>query len=218
MNRIDFGQLRAEMVASQIERRGVRDRALLDAMRAVPRERFVPEALRELACGDRALPIAEDQTISQPYIVALMIEALALEAGARVLEVGTGSGYSAAVLARLAAQVYTVERIEPLARAAAALHAELGLANVHGRLADGTLGWPEHAPYDAIVVSAAGPAVPESLKEQLRIGGRLVMPVGPARGFQKLVLVTRLALDRYRTDALADVSFVPLLGAEGFAP
>ncbi len=207
---------RSRMVDSQIADRGVRDRRVLDAMRAVPRERFVPEALRSRAWDDRALPIAEEQTISQPYIVALMCEALALEGGEKVLEIGTGSGYAAAVLARLAGEVYSVERIDRLAVAAARLLARLGCANVHVRHADGTLGWPDQAPYDAIAVTAGGPAVPESLKRQLKVGGRLVIPVGVDRSRQRLLRVVRESALRWTTATLAEVAFVPLLGQEGW--
>ena len=218
MDSTALARLRAAMVDSQIARRGVRSRRVLQAMRAVPRELFVPEHLRHRAYEDQALPIADEQAISQPYIVALMIDALALSGGEKVLEVGTGSGYAAAVLARIAGVVYTVERIARLARSAAAVHASLGCANVHALHADGTLGWPEHAPYDAIVVTAGGPMVPGSLKTQLRVGGRLVIPVGPDRGVQKLLRLTRVSECRYKTDAMADVCFVPLLGEEGWAP
>ena len=178
MSKIDFAALRDGMVDRQVAGRGVRSHLVLDAMRAVPRESFLPETQREFAYEDAPLPIAENQTISQPYIVALMTEALALKGGEEVLEIGTGSGYAAAVLSRIARNVYTVERIGQLAEKAAAVLAQLGYANVHVLHADGTRGWPEHGPYDAIVVAAGGPEVPESLKAQLKIGGRLVIPVG----------------------------------------
>lgn len=213
-----FAERRAEMVDHQIVRRGVRSALVLDAMRSVPREHFVPEPLRSLAYEDHALPIADDQTISQPYIVALMIEALALRGGEKVLEIGTGSGYSAAVLARIAGEVWSVERIERLAHDAAQVLAGLGCTNVHVRHADGTLGWPEQAPFDAIVVTAGGPTVPDSLKRQLRIGGRLVMPVAANRAFQELLCMTRVSDDRFETESIADVCFVPLLGKEGWTP
>jgi protein-L-isoaspartate(D-aspartate) O-methyltransferase len=187
-------------------------------MRTVPREAFLPEPLWEFAYDDAPLPIAEDQTISQPYIVAMMIEALGLTGGEHVLEIGTGSGYAAAVLSRIARDVYTVERIGQLAEKSAAVLANLRYANVHVLHADGTRGWPEHEPYDAIVVAAGGPEVPESLKSQLRIGGRLVMPVGSDPSFQELVRVTRISGLRYETEDLADVRFVPLVGEEGWAP
>ena len=184
MNKIDFAKLRDEMVDRHIAGRGVHSRVVLDAMRSVPRETFLPENMREFAYEDAPLPIAEGQTISQPYIVALMTEALALEGGEKVLEIGTGSGYAAAVLSRIARDVYTVERIGQLAEKAAAALADLGYANVHVLHADGTRGWTDHAPYDAIVVAAGGPEVPESLKAQLKIGGRLVIPGGAIGGFR----------------------------------
>ena len=174
----DFRARRNDMIRTQIAGRGVRDPRVLAALVAVPRERFVADELAEFAYEDAPLPIEEGQTISQPYIVALMVAALELRGDERVLEIGTGSGYAAAVLAHLAREVYTVERHEALAEIARRRLAELGCANVHVRHGDGTLGWPEHAPYDAIVVAAGGPDVPATLREQLAIGGRLVMPVG----------------------------------------
>ena len=217
MNRINFSQRRDAMVESYIAGRGIRSQLVLEAMQAVPREAFLPQHLREFAYEDAPLPIAEGQTISQPYIVALMTEALALEGGEKVLEIGTGSGYAAAVLAQIAKEVYTVERIGQLAEKAATVLSDLGYRNVHVRHADGTRGWADHAPYDAIVVAAGGPEVPESLKSQLKIGGRLVIPVGADRGFQGLVCVTRISELQYKTEDIADVRFVPLVGAEGWA-
>lgn len=214
----DFAELRREMVADQIAARGVRSKNVLDAMRKVPREQFVPEGLKEFAYDDSPLPIAVGQTISQPYIVAFMIESLALEGGEKVLEIGTGSGYAAAVLAEIAGEVYTIERIEELADSASAALAAAGYDNVHVLNADGTLGWPGHAPFDGIVVTAGGPEVPESLKQQLKIGGSLVIPVGPDREFQELVRVTRVTGNEFRTEYLAAVRFVPLLGSEGWDP
>jgi protein-L-isoaspartate(D-aspartate) O-methyltransferase len=213
----DFARLRDRMVERQIAARGVRSHLVLDAMRTVPREAFLPENLREFAYEDSPLPIEEDQTISQPYIVAMMIEALALEGGEKVLEIGTGSGYAAAVLAQIAGNVYTVERIGQLAEKSAATLADLGHRNVHVLHADGTRGWLVHAPYDAIVVAAGGPDVPESLKAQLKIGGRLVIPVGNDRRYQELVRVTRLSEQQFKTEDIADVRFVPLVGEEGWA-
>ena len=214
----DNALLREDMVSQQIESRGVRSPRLLDAMRKVPREQFLPEQLREFAYDDTPLPIAAQQTISQPYIVAFMIEGLALSGGERVLEIGTGSGYAAAVLAEIAGKVFTIERIEELASAASSTLARLGYDNVEVVHADGTLGLPEAAPFDAIVVAAGGPSVPESLKQQLRIGGRLVIPVGSYRGVQELVRVTRLSQSEFRTEDLADVRFVPLIGEQGWTP
>lgn len=212
-----FDLLRREMVANNIAARGVRDELVLAAMREVPRELFLPEKLREFAYEDSPLPIAGDQTISQPYIVAFMAEALRLEGGEKVLEIGAGSGYAAAVISEIAADVYTVERLGQLAEQAAARLADLGYGNVHVLHGDGTRGWPEHAPYDAIVVAAGGPQVPESLKEQLKIGGRLVIPVGADQRTQELVRITRISKDEYRSEDIADVRFVPLIGEEGWA-
>ena len=218
LRKTDFKKLRTDMVEKAIFGRGVRSEPVLDAMRSVPRESFLPANLREFAYEDAPLPIEEGQTISQPYIVAFMTEALALRGGEAVLEIGTGSGYAAAVLSTIAANVYTVERHGPLAEKAAATLADLGYDNVRVLHADGTRGWPEHAPFDAIVVAAGGPTVPESLKSQLKIGGRLVMPVGTDQRAQELVRVTRTGQSEYRREDLADVRFVPLLGEEGWAP
>jgi protein-L-isoaspartate(D-aspartate) O-methyltransferase len=178
---IDFSQRRQQMVERQIEARGVRSQKVLNAMGRVPRELFLPEHIREFAYEDSPLPIEAKQTISQPYIVAFMTEGLALQGGEKVLEIGAGSGYAAAVLAEIAGEVYTIERIEELATHAAYTLADLGYKNVEVIHADGTLGLPEHAPFDAIVVTAGGPEVPESLKKQLKIGGRMVIPVGSCR-------------------------------------
>lgn len=218
MNDTDSARLRNDMVDLQIARRGVRSHLVLDAMRTVPREAFLPEPMQEFAYEDAPLPIAEGQTISQPYIVALMADALALKGGEKVLEIGTGSGYAAAVLSRIARSVYTVERIGQLAEKSAAALADLGYRNVHVLHGDGTRGWSEHAPYDAIVVAAGGPEVPESLKAQLKVGGRLVIPVGENRRVQELLRVIRVSADQYRTEDIADVRFVPLVGEEGWTP
>jgi protein-L-isoaspartate(D-aspartate) O-methyltransferase len=212
----DFGRLREEMVEHHIAARGVRSGNVLKAMRKVQREAFLPAHLHEFAYEDSPLPIAEGQTISQPYIVALMAEALLLDGGEKVLEIGTGSGYAAAVLAEIAGEVYTIERLGPLAEKAAAALADQGYANVHVLHGDGTRGWPEHAPYDAIVVAAGGPKIPDLLRRQLKIGGRLVIPVGSDARAQELVRVTRVSENDYRREDLADVRFVPLLGQEGW--
>jgi protein-L-isoaspartate(D-aspartate) O-methyltransferase len=204
------------MVDHQIEARGVRSEKVLDAMRRVPRELFLPENIREFAYEDTPLPIAEGQTISQPYIVAFMTEGLALRGGEKVLEIGTGSGYAAAVLAEIADEVYTIERLGELAAHAASALAELNYDNVEVIHADGTLGLPGQAPFDAIVVAAGGPDVPDSLKKQLKIGGRMVIPVGAYRDVQELVRVTRLSESEYQEEDLADVRFVPLVGEEGW--
>lgn len=206
---------RQRMVASQIAARGIRSPAVLEAMGRVPRERFLPEDMREFACDDAPLPIAEGQTISQPYIVAYMIDALQLRGGERVLEIGTGSGYAAAVLGEIAGRVYTIERHASLARHAAQLLNDLGYDNIEVIEGDGTLGWPAAAPYQGIVVTAGGPEVPASLKRQLAVGGRLVIPVGQ-ESRQVLLRVTRTGEDDYQQQRLADVRFVPLVGTEGW--
>lgn len=204
------------MVRAHLAARGIREPRVLDAFRAIPREAFLPPELREFAYEDTPLPIEQGQTISQPYIVALMASALQLAPGDSVLEVGTGSGYAAAILARIARRVYTVERHEELAALATSRLAELGLTNASVRHGDGSLGWPEHAPYDAIVVAAGGPGVPRALLDQLAPGGRLVMPVGEGRELQKLVRVTRQPDGSCTSEDLGGVRFVPLIGAEGW--
>jgi protein-L-isoaspartate(D-aspartate) O-methyltransferase len=204
------------MIAVQLAERGISSLPLLQAFRAVPREAFVPEELAELAYDDSPLPIDEGQTISQPYIVAVTLEALRLKEGDRVLEIGTGSGYAAAVLSRMVRDVYTIERIEALASSARNRLARLGYGNVHVLCGDGTLGWSEHAPYDAIAVTAGGPGIPRALMTQLAPGGRLVMPVGPETGSQTLVRVTRDLQGRYRMESLGAVRFVPLIGEQGW--
>jgi protein-L-isoaspartate(D-aspartate) O-methyltransferase len=214
----DASTRRHAMVERQVVHRGVLAPLVLEAVRSVSREAFLPEELREFAYDDTPLPIEAGQTISQPYIVALMTEAALLKGEETVLEIGTGSGYAAAVLARIAKQVYTVERYSQLATKAADTLASEGFANVHVLHGDGTLGWPEHAPFDAIIVAAGGPEVPESLKHQLRIGGRLVIPVGADRRMQELLRVTRVSEHEYQTEELLDVRFLPLVGTEGWAP
>jgi protein-L-isoaspartate(D-aspartate) O-methyltransferase len=194
---------------------GIRDERVLDAMRSVPRHVFVPEALQGSAYGDHALPIAANQTISQPFIVARMSELLELAAGSRVLEIGAGSGYQTAVLARLGAQVYAIERIGELAREAQSRIRQLGIYNATVKCFDGTLGWSANAPYDAILVAAGGPDVPEPLLAQLKIDGRLVIPVGSTREAQRLVRVIRTGKDFTREDHGA-CAFVPLIGHYGW--
>ena len=214
----DLSKLRGDMVEHQIAARSIRSAAVLGALRKVPREEFLPERLREFAYEDSPLPIAAGQTISQPYIVALMTEALDLKGGEKVLEIGTGSGYAAAVLAEIAADVYTVERISELAEKATSTLKALGYGNIRVVHGDGTLGWSAAAPYDAIIVAAGGPEVPESLKQQLKVGGRLVIPVGTDPRAQELVRVTRISNDKFESEDIADVRFVPLVGKEGWAP
>lgn len=206
---------RHAMIREQLRRRNIRDERVLAAMAAVPRHRFVPEELHGEAYADNALPIAEHQTISQPFIVALMAAALQLRGDERVLEVGTGSGYAAAVLSRLAAEVWTIERFRSLAVAAAERLDAGGYRNVHVGAGDGTAGWPEHAPYQAITVAAAGPHVPQALIRQLAPGGRLVIPIGD-REEQQLVRVVRTR-QGWRQEQLGPVRFVPLVGQDGWA-
>lgn len=208
---------RNEMVLDQIAGRGVSDVRVLDAMRAVAREEFVPEELREFAYTDRPLPIGEGQTISQPYIVAAMTEALLLQGGEKVLEIGTGSGYAAAVLAHIAGEVYTIERIPALASRARTTLERLNYRTVHVVEGDGTLGWRGAAPYDAIVVTAEGPCVPPSLRAQLKPGGRLVMPLAHSSFDQSLIRMTRGNNGEDRMEDLQPVRFVPLIGAEGWS-
>jgi protein-L-isoaspartate(D-aspartate) O-methyltransferase len=212
----DFQAAREEMVETQIAARGIRDPAVLEAMRTIPREAFVPLSVVPFAYEDEALPIPEGQTISQPYVVAAMIEAVEPKRDDRALEIGTGSGYAAAVLAHLVSEVFTVERLVALAESARRRLADLGYHNVHVRCGDGTLGWPEHAPYDAIIVTAGGPKVPPALLDQLTVGGRLVMPVGSTRRFQQLVRIIRLAENEYEHAELEGVTFVPLIGEQGW--
>ena len=211
-----FAARRREMVERHLAARGIRDPRVLAAMSEVPREAFVPESLAEFAYEDAPLPIEEGQTISQPYIVAAMAEALELSPADRVLEVGAGSGYAAAVLSRLAAEVWAVERHAGLAELARRRLERLGYDNVHVIHGDGTRGLPERAPFDAIVVAAGGPEVPPALLEQLADGGRLVIPVGPTPRLQMLVRVRRrgAALER---EELGSVAFVPLVGSGGWA-
>jgi protein-L-isoaspartate(D-aspartate) O-methyltransferase len=204
------------MVAHQIAGRGLTNPRVLRAMRKVPREAFVPEGYKDLAFEDGPLPIGEGQTISQPYIVALMAEAAALQPDNKVLEVGTGSGYAAAVCSELVAQVYTIERHPDLAARAETTLRALGYSNISIRTGDGTRGWPEAAPFDAIIVAASGPRPPDSLKGQLAIGGRLVMPVGQGRP-QYLCKITRLGSDQFAEVDLGPVQFVLLVGEEGWA-
>ncbi|WP_277667599.1 protein-L-isoaspartate(D-aspartate) O-methyltransferase [Novosphingobium lindaniclasticum] len=212
----DLAKQRDRMVDVQLARRGIRDEAVLAAMREVPRERFVSEGMEEFAYDDAPLPIDAGQTISQPYIVAAMIEAAEIEPGDRVLEVGAGSGYAAAVISRIAKDVFAIERHEVLGHAARKRLEGLGYCNVELRIGDGTLGLPDEAPFDAILVSAGGPEVPRALKEQLKVGGGLVVPVGDA-GEQSLCKITRTGTGSYAEEDLGEVRFVPLIGAQGWA-
>ena len=211
-----FENLRKQMIEYQLIARGLHDQEVLNAVGAVQREEFIPTDLVEFAYSDSPLPIAANQTISQPYIVALMTAALELKPAERVLEVGTGSGYAAAVLSKIAKDVYTIERHKILANTAHKRFEELGYQNIHVLYGDGTLGWPEHAPFDAIVVTAGGPDVPEKLKQQMAIGGRLVIPVGESLYAQQLLRIRRISEDEYKEEDLGSVRFVPLIGAAGW--
>lgn len=206
--RDDFASLREKMVEVQIAGRGIRNADVLRTMRRVPRDAFVPGDLKSLSYADEPLPIGHGQTISQPYIVAYMTEVLELQGRERVLEIGTGSGYQTAVLAGIAQAVWTVEAIGALSERARTILDGLGCSNIHYKIGDGTFGWSEFAPYDAIIVTAAPRAVPEPLKEQLRIGGRMVVPVGSED--QQLVLLRREAAS-FRETRLLPVRFVPLV-------
>ena len=211
---LDYQRQRDAMVDLQIAGRGIADQHVLDAMRRVPREAFVPSAAHEFAYEDSPLAIEAGQTISQPYIVAAMVEMAGIKPGDRVLEVGAGSGYAAAVIGQIAGEVYAIERHAELAESAQQRIDALGYANVIIRSGDGTRGCKDHAPFDAIVVSAGGPSVPEALKQQLEIGGRLVIPVGT--GQQRLVKVTRNGIDNFVTEQMQPVNFVPLIGEHGW--
>ena len=210
-----YKESRLSMVRRTIWGRGVRDKATLDAMRTVPRHLFVPKGQEEDAYEDRPLPIGEDQTISQPYIVASMTEELQLKPGMKVLEIGTGSGYQAAVLARITPHVYTIEIKRPLHKRATAVLKRLGYTTVKTRAGDGYYGWKEMAPFDAVIVTAAAPHIPPPLVKQLKKGGRMILPVGPSFGTQDLRLVTKDEEGKVRTKSLYAVRFVPLTGSLG---
>jgi protein-L-isoaspartate(D-aspartate) O-methyltransferase len=212
----DFAELRERMVRRQIEARGITDIAILNAFREVPREAFVSPDYARNAYDDHPLSIEAGQTISQPYIVALMIAAAGISAGDRVLEVGAGSGYAAVVMSRIASEVIGIERQHDLVEVARERLDRLGYANVRIIEGDGTCGCPDEAPFDAILVAASGSHVPPSLVAQLAPGGRLVMPIGAPRGVQKLVKVTKLGDGRLQQSDLGDVRFVPLIGEEGW--
>jgi protein-L-isoaspartate(D-aspartate) O-methyltransferase len=212
----DFSAMRANMIVTQLRERGIKDTAVLQAMNTIPREVFVDTAHKILAYQDSPLPIPAKQTISQPYIVALMISLLDLKPEHRILEVGTGSGYAAAILSQLVNTVYTVERHQKLVDYAQKCLKTIGCDNVHIHHGDGTQGWPEHAPYDGIIVAAGGPVVPTALRQQLAIGGKLIMPVGKEQRRQDLIRLTRISQDQFREKNFGPVAFVPLIGDEGW--
>jgi protein-L-isoaspartate(D-aspartate) O-methyltransferase len=207
----DFARFREAMVASQIVDRGVRDPAVIRAMRKVPRHLFVPESYRASAYADHPLPIGEGQTISQPYIVAFMTEALRLKPADRVLEIGTGSGYQAAVLAEIVKDVYSIEIVESLGKRAEQTLSELGYPNIHIKIGDGYKGWPEKAPFDSVIVTCAPEQIPEILIDQLREGGRMIIPVGSAWAVQRLVVGVKTG-GRLETQEAMLVRFVPMVG------
>lgn len=213
----DFAVAREAMVARQIEARGIDNPALCAAFRSVPREAFVAASLAAFAYDDTPLPIEAGQTISQPYIVALMIDAAGVKPGDRVLEIGAGSGYAAAVMSRIAERVVAIERVPELAESARLRLARLGRRNVEIVAADGSAGWPAQAPFDAIIAAASGRRVPQSLLDQRVPDGTLVMPVGAARNVQALVKVVRTGSDTFERTELCPVRFVPLIGVEGWA-
>jgi protein-L-isoaspartate(D-aspartate) O-methyltransferase len=214
---LDLARARDRMVDVQIARRGIRDPYVLEALRRVPREAFVEPGFEEFAYEDGPLPIGEGQTISQPYIVALMIEAAEVKPGDSVLEVGAGSGYAAAVMGQIADRVYAIERHPSLGKSAQQRLKKLGYDNIELRVGDGTRGWPEAAPFDAILVAAGGPEVPPALKGQLAIGGRLVIPVGEEERYQTLIKLTRKSESEFEEENLGAVAFVPLIGEQGWA-
>jgi protein-L-isoaspartate(D-aspartate) O-methyltransferase len=213
-NKTSFEEARQWMVERQLAQRGITDERVLQAMRTVPRHKFVPEDLWDMAYRDTPLPIGHDQTISQPYIVAYMTQMLHLTPDDRVLEVGTGSGYQAAILSRLAKQVYTIERMEGLAQRADQILQELGYQNIQVRLGDGGYGWADAAPFNAIIITAAAPEIPPPLIAQLAEGAPLVAPIGPA-GYQELVRLYKRG-DQTELEHLVPVAFVPLVGEHGW--
>ena len=211
----DYSIARRNMVDRQLKARGIKDPRVLAAVGQIPRHLFVEDAFASQAYGDFPLPIGEKQTISQPYMVGLMSEALLLTGKEKVLEIGTGSGYQAAVLAKLAGRVFSVERIPALARRARRILDSIGCGSVHIKVTDGTLGWEDEAPFDAIVVTAGAPSVPDCYLRQLAIGGRLVIPVGDM-GVQVLKRITRIGENNFSEEQLVDCRFVPLLGKLGW--
>ncbi|HEY6122957.1 MAG TPA: protein-L-isoaspartate(D-aspartate) O-methyltransferase [Pyrinomonadaceae bacterium] len=212
----DYSIPRERMVTRLREHYGITDESVLEALRSVPRHFFVPEALQSRAYGDHALPISANQTISQPFIVARMTELLQIDGNSRVLEIGAGSGYQTAVLAKVAGQVYSIERIGDLAREAQARIRQLDIYNATVKCFDGTLGWAAHAPYDAILVAAGSPVIPSPLIAQLKIGGRLVLPVGESRESQRLIRIVKTETG-YSEEDHGGCAFVPLIGQHGWS-
>jgi protein-L-isoaspartate(D-aspartate) O-methyltransferase len=212
---MDYASLRANMVRTQIAARQVDNPLVLEAMNTVPRELFVPEAIRFMAYEDGPLPIGEGQTISQPYIVALMTQSAFVGRHSTVLDIGTGSGYAAAIFSRIVSKVYTIERIDSLANNAKNLFKQLGYSNIESTIGDGTSGWPERGPYDAIVVTAGAPVVPEKLLAQVKEDGCIVIPVGDKHG-QELIRLRKLPNETFEKEVLDYVRFVPLIGDDGW--
>lgn len=208
-------EMRERMVAEQLIPRGISDKKVLAAFRKVPRHYFVPADLQERSYDDYPLPIGNQQTISQPYMVALMTQSLGLRGGEKVLEIGSGSGYQTAILAEMAKEVYSVERIDLLATQAEKALKSIGYTNFKIKVGDGTLGWDEYAPYDAIIVTAAAPGVPESLVKQLKDGGRIVIPIG--NGYMQILTIVEKNGDKLTTKEVCGCAFVPLIGKEGWA-
>ncbi len=204
------------MVEEQLKSRGIDNKNVLEAMLEVPRHKFVPSKYLDYAYQDSAVPIDEGQTISQPYIVAKMIQALKPENNDKILEVGTGSGYATAVLSRISRQLYTIERHKLLAAQAQARYKELGYENIEIKIADGTKGWQDKAPFDKILVSAGAPAIPEPLTNQLKLGGLLIIPVGKEKKLQKLIRLFKTSENNYKIEELESVRFVPLVGEKGW--
>jgi protein-L-isoaspartate(D-aspartate) O-methyltransferase len=211
----DFAAKRNQMVEKQILGRGIKDPATIKSLLAIPREEFVPLALRSHAYDDSPLPIGEGQTISQPYIVALMTSSIQLNPYDTILEIGTGSGYQAAVLSRIVKKVYTIERIPELGEHAQSLFQQLALSNIEVKIGDGTLGWKEKGPFDAIIVTAGAPQVPQYLKDQVKVGGRIVIPVGDTLS-QRLLLLQKVSEQEWKEQVLEFVRFVPLIGDQGW--
>jgi protein-L-isoaspartate(D-aspartate) O-methyltransferase len=215
MNEKDFDLMRNMMIEEQLIPRGISDKRVLEAFRKIPRHEFVSKDFSQSAYNDYPLPIGENQTISQPYMVALMTQSLNLKGNEKILEIGTGSGYQAVVLAEITKEVYTVERFKYLADTAADVFKRLGYKNIKTRVGDGTLGWEEFAPYDGIIVTAGAPGIPESLLKQLKDGGRMLIPIGSGGFGQTLMLVEKVGKN-IRTSEICGCMFVPLVGKEGW--
>lgn len=211
---MDFDILRSHMVEEQLIRRGIKNERVINAFRKVPRHKFIPHNLLDSAYADTPLPIGEGQTISQPYMVALMTECLGLQGKERVLEIGTGSGYQAAILAELADQVYSIERFQTLSANAEVILKELGYTNIHLKVGDGTLGWQDYAPFDGIIITAGAPTVPQTLTEQLAEGGRLEIPLGS--GFSQILNLIKKEAGSIKTEEVCGCVFVPLVGKYGW--